>query len=190
MNNLQKQQIQDRNVINYLEKYKVATTDTLSTLFFSNLLAGQRRLKKLSEDYKVINRNRDHISQQYYYYINRPKQLYHRLLLTNFHREIVKKGFKVVSLENEFSYFEKIRPDAFLAYEHQSRKYISFIETERSNRPNIEKYELFYKSYEWQNLFPVFPTIIWITSKQVPATKLPIVHIKEDLSNINILCKD
>lgn len=192
MNNRMKQQDRDSKIINYLEDFKAATTSTLAVLFFPNLLSAQKRLKRLATYYSAINRDRDHISSEYYYYIDtKPKQLRHRLLLTNFHRELIQLGIEIVELKNEFTYFENIRPDGLLACVlPNGRKMVYFIETERSNKPDIVKYEKLYRSDEWKEIFSFFPPIIWITNKKVSKTELEVIHLRENLKDINKLCRD
>lgn len=183
MNNKQIQKRRDRKILAFLEKFKVATTDTIATLFFPSLRMAQRRLTRLI-NYGALNRTRDHFTYQYMYYIEKPRQLHHRLILTDFYREVVKLGIEVVRLDNEFTFFDGIRPDGFMAYSYNNRNHIAFVETELSSRPNVKKYEELYKSEKWKDVLPAFPVVIWVTDLEPPKTKLKIIQIKKDFSNI------
>jgi hypothetical protein len=164
----------DDLVISYLTEFKAATTTTLSELFYPSLRIAQRRLKALCED-KQIKRTREHINTDYIYYIKKPKQLKHRVLLTNFHRE-AKKIVDIAHFETGVKY-GGIIPDGFIAYSSKGKNYIAFIEIQISNWPlNLKKYKMFnYREY-----FPVMPLIIVISNKQMKG----VLQIKEDLSNI------
>ncbi|QUH21059.1 replication-relaxation family protein [Alkaliphilus sp. B6464] len=188
MTNREIQQQRDREIIKFIEQFKVASTDTIAELFFPSLRMAQRRLSRLV-DYGVLKREREHFTFQYVYYIEKTKQMQHRLILTEFYRQIKRLGIEVVKFENEFTFFEGIRPDGFIAYSIGEKNYIAFIETELSNKPNITKYEELYKSEEWKKVLPIFPAIIWVTDNNIPKTELSIFHIKRDFSNIGILCK-
>ena len=72
----------DYDIIEFIRYYKVASTDTIQQLFFSSLRMCQQRLKYLY-DHKHINRSRESINNQYVYYLRRPAQLRHSLLVTD-----------------------------------------------------------------------------------------------------------
>jgi len=176
----------DKKVLNFIDQFKIAKTNTIAELFYSSLRYGQQRLKLLYES-KLLKRDRDPFTGQYFYYNKKPIQLRHSLLLTNFYREINKLG-RVERFENEFMHFEGIRPDGFLAVEFpDKRKEIYFVETELSNKPDIEKYEILYKSNQWKNILPKFPAVIFVTDKKVGESKLfQVIKIGEDLKDIKL----
>lgn len=176
----------DNQVILFIEKFKIATTSTISGLFYPSLRVAQHRLKLLYEN-KLLKRDRDPFTGQYYYYNKKPIQIRHSLLLTNFYREI-NKLVDVKLFENEFTHFEGIRPDGFLAVEFSNKKKeIYFVETEISNKPDIEKYEELYKSNQWKSVFPKFPKLIFVTDKTVGESKLfDVIKIGENLKDIKL----
>ncbi|NLY46814.1 MAG: hypothetical protein GX053_12635 [Tissierella sp.] len=172
----------DRKVLDFIENFKIATTDTIQELFYPSLKVAQRRLKLL-HDNKYIKRDREHFTSQFYYYIRKPKQLKHSLLLTDFYRELNKTS-SIELFKNEFI-IEDLRSDGFVAYELKGKKDIAFVEVEISNKGfDIEKYERLYKSMKWRKLFPKFPTIIAITDKPLPSTRLKVIQVNEDMSNL------
>lgn len=174
----------EKKVLSYLNEFKIATTDTLADLFYPSLRYAQHRLKQMYDN-KLLKRDRDHFTAQYYYYITKPRQLRHSLLVTHFYRELNKIA-DIEYFRPEFTHFEGIRPDAFIAYELQGEKDMAFLEVEISNNGlDIEKYERLYKLGEWKGYnFPKFPNIIAITDKNIPNTKLKIIQISEEISNL------
>ncbi|WP_427340768.1 hypothetical protein [Caloranaerobacter sp. DY30410] len=174
----------DREVINFIKKFKVATTSTIAELFYPSLRVAQRRLMTLVS-HRELKRERYYINQEYMYYIKKPKQLRHRLLLTDFYREIHKLGFEIEYFDNEVI-IDDIRPDGLLAYRYQNKAYIAFVEVEISNKGlNISKYKKLLKTGKYKKYFPVFPIIIAITDHKIPIQQdLVIIQVKEDLSNI------
>lgn len=177
----------DKEVLQFIEKFKVATTSTISELYYHNLKWTQRRLKKLYDN-KYLKRERDHFTSEYYYYIRKTRQLRHDLLLTNFYREM-NKIVDIELFEKEFT-IENMRADGLIAYRHKNKGYIAFVEVQIANIPlDVEKYESLYKSGKYKKYFPVFPLIYAITDKKIPNTTLKVIRINEDMSNLREVLK-
>ena len=175
----------DKLVLEFIEQFKIATTDTIQLLFYPSLRITQRRLKLLVDN-KLLKRDRDTFTSQFYYYIKKPRQLKHSLLLTDFYRELHKIS-KIELFKNEFI-IEDIRSDGFVAYEYKSKKEIAFIEVELSNKGlDLEKYERLYKSSKYKKYFPIFPNIIIISNKSIPKTKLKIIKIDESIQGLELI---
>lgn len=173
----------DRKVIDFISEFNVATTSIIQELFYPSIRVAQNRLK-LMYDNKILKRDREHISNQYYYYINRkPKQIYHNILLVKFYKEL-KKLVEVKIFDKEFE-VGKLRSDGFVGYRINNKNYIAFIEVELSNRPDVKKYEKLYRSREYKNVFNgVFPLIIYITNKNIPNTNLKVIKVNEGMNNL------
>lgn len=168
----------DIEVKEFLQEYKVASTSTIALLFFPSLSACQKRLKKLVDN-KEIKRDRDSITNEYIYYIKRPKQLKHSLLVTKFYGYISKQ-YKVATFKIE-PVLDNIRPDAVFGFIKDDKKYIGLLEIEISNKGfNFAKYEKFYISEQYKSFYPVMP-IIFIVSNKI---------IKIPKSNINYVLLD
>src|SRR5699024_8275200 len=128
----------DLEVIEFLEKYKVATTTTLEEFIYPSKRVAQRRLKILYEK-KYIKRNQDYIGEDYYYYLKKPKQLKHAILITEFYREF-SKFFQIEHFKTEKK-FNGIIPDGIIGYYDNGQK-IGFLEVEISNKGfNYNKYK-------------------------------------------------
>lgn len=177
----------DKKVIEFVDKYKIATTDTIAELFYPNIKVARRRLKAIY-DSKLLKRERDHFTAQYNYYTKKPKQLRHSLLLTEFYRELNKIS-EIQYFENEYV-CDDVRADGIVAFVYRGKGYVGFIEVEISNNGlDVEKYERLYKNGKYINYYPLdvlkaFPLIFAVTNKPIPKTNLKIIEISGDMSNM------
>lgn len=154
----------DYEIIEFLREFKVASTETIAELMFPSLSACQKRLKVLCDN-KKINRIRDNINRQYIYFVSRPKQLRHSLLVTDFYRELHKRVDDVVNFKLE-PVLGDIRPDAVFGYRLNKKGYIGLLEVEISNKGfNTVKYDKFYRE-DCGKYFPAQP-ILFIVSDTV-----------------------
>lgn len=177
----------DKKVLNFIEKFNVATTDTIQELFYPSIRVAQHRLK-LMYDNKLLKRERDHFTAQYIYYIRKPKQLRHDLLLTDFYREM-NRLTDIELFEKEFT-IDNVRPDGLIAYRYKGKSYIACIEVQIANIAlDVEKYEKLFKSGKYKKYFPVFPLVYAITNKKIPYTELKIIRVNEDMSNLKEVLK-
>lgn len=176
-------------VIKFIEQFKISRTSTIQELFYPSLRVAQRRLKEMVEC-GYLKRDQGAINQEYIYYLRKPKQLLHTLLLTDFYREIHKLNLQVEYFDNEVT-IEDIRADGLLAYRYKNKAYISFVEVEISNKGlDIGKYKKLFYSGKYKAYFPVFPMIIAITNQRIEKMEeFKVIQIKEDLSNIDILTR-
>lgn len=171
----------DRLMLNYLAYYKCAHTSSL-TMFYKDLRTAQRRLKILY-DSKEIGRCRDNINQEYVYYLTKPKQLRHSVLLTDFLREF-SRIVDVKSCKPEVT-IGNLRADAIVGFVRNGKLRTAFVEIQISNTAlDVQKYEKLYYSKLWESKLPEWPLIIAVTDRKIPKTELKVMQIREDLSNI------
>lgn len=169
----------DSQILKYLQEYKCAHTSTLAA-FYPSVQVARRRLRILCES-RQIGRVRDNINAEYIYYLTKPKQLRHAVLLTDFLREFSRIA-TIESCKPEVA-IGNVRADALIGYKRKGIRQLAFIEVQISNTPmDIQKYEKLYYSKEWEKKIPLFPTIIAITDKKIPETKLQVIRVNEDLS--------
>jgi hypothetical protein len=172
----------DLDIKEFLKEFKVANTTTIANLFFPSLSACQKRLKKMV-DSKEIKRDRDSINNEYIYYIKRPQQLKHSLLVTKFY-SYMSKQYNIATFKIE-PVLENIRPDAVFGYEKHGKKYIGLLEVEISNKGfNFLKYEKFYSSETYKNFYPVMPTIFIVSD----TVKLQQTKVNYELLNLKTIC--
>lgn len=180
----------DKQVLQFLEDFKIAYTSTISIMFFNNnLRVTQRRLKFLRE-HGYIKSQQQHMGEEYIHYIKRaPKQLKHSLILSKFMGEL--KGHGIEILKYKVSYkLENVIADCFLAIRYIDKNYIYFIEVENCKSFNLDKYEELYYNRSWREVFPVFPSIIVISNRAVKkSNSFNVIDTKLDFRDLNNLLK-
>ena len=179
-------------IIDFIAEFKVASFSTLRSIFFHNVSTSYayRMMAKLVE-YGEIERGRTHLVNEHVYWLRgrKPRQLRHSLLVSEFYRRLHEQ-VRIAKFEIEYTVFNKLRPDAFLAYTRADGKsYIAFVEVEISgNKFNLQKYEDLFNSGEWRNHYPVFPLLIVISNKTIKSyNKLKVIQVREDFSDIEKL---
>lgn len=176
----------DLDVIEFVTEYKVASTSTIAEVFFPSKISCYRRLQVLNSN-KELNRIRDNINSEYIYFKKRPKQFRHSLLVSEFYRELHKKG-EIISFKIEPT-MGNIRPDAVFGYTYHTKTYLGLLEVEISNKGfNHGKYEKFYSSGEYKNYLPVMPTVFILSDKvKLPETSdINYVLISTDFNNFKL----
>jgi hypothetical protein len=176
----------DLSILDFLDTYKIASTSTIAELFFPSKISCYKRLQTMYNE-KVIKRSRESLNNEFIYYKkNPPKQYKHRLLVTDFYRELHKRT-TVVSFKPE-CVLENIRPDAVFAYKLNGKTYLGLLEVEISNKGFSNKYEGFYTSELYKKFFPVFPQIYVIGSRiKLPQNaKNNYIIIDDKLSNFRL----
>lgn len=176
----------DLDILNFLEDYKIASTTTLTALFFPSLSSCQKRLRILTDNNR-IKRARLTMNHDYIYYIKKPHKVMHDLLVTEFYRELHNHS-KILNFVVEKA-IGRIRPDAIFAWLDGQNTRLGLLEVEISHKGfDYEKYELFYNSRAYKEFFPVMPSIYVIgrNIKLPAATKIKYVTIKTDLSDWRI----
>lgn len=144
----------DYQIVEFLDKYKIASIKTISYFCFNNHNYAQKRIKFLYEK-KMVKRIETN-SGQYAYYTKTIKQVSHSLLVTEFYREF-SKVYKVLEFKVEPQY-ENIRPNASFVYIDKGIERIGMLEVEIShNTLDIEKYENFIKSGKHENAWGGIP---------------------------------
>lgn len=174
----------DFEVIDFVKKFKVATTQNVADVFFPSLSACQKRMKIIADEKKLI-RARDSINNSFIYYHKQPKQLKHSLLVTRFYAELVKRcEVKKFIVEPDFDY---LRPDAVFMYSHKGRNTVGVLEVEISNKGfDWVKYERFIRTEDYKKYMTVAPMLYIISDKMLSRDDLHYKIIKTDFSNFYI----
>jgi hypothetical protein len=110
---------------------------------------------------KQIKRARDSITNEYIYYIKKPKQLMHTLKVTALYAELSKQ-YKIIHFKTEVK-LSSIRPDAVFGYTENGKNKIGMLEVELSNKEfDRRKYDVFIKSGEAkENGINSFNVFLW-----------------------------
>lgn len=162
----------DLRIVEFLSRHKVANTEILSARFFPSLRMAQKRLALLAK-WGEIQRSREHITRQYVYFLgNKPKQLRHMLLRTEFYHKFPEK-FEI--FEPEYT-VGSLRADAIFKFHYT----IAFLEVQVSaEKPDLAKYRRFYLSGEYVKYFSSMPKIYVVTDhvfflpKELDVIKIP-----------------
>jgi hypothetical protein len=126
----------DQEVIGFLQSFKAAKTSTVCEMLYGSYRVCARRLCKMIKE-GAIKRERDGWSTEYVYFIKRPKQMRHALLLTDFYRELhkiadIKKFIPEPTLGN-------IRPDAVVGFVHNGKSRLALVEVKSATKVLIGK---------------------------------------------------
>lgn len=177
----------DKAIIQFLKDFKVATTTTISDLYFnSSIRPCQRRLKFLSEHGYIKSYQENVITEKIHYVGRKPINLKHALILSSFISKLKLNHIEIIKYKVPYK-LENIIADAFIAIRKDNRNYIYFVEVENTKKFNLPKYEQLYYSRSWKDVFPVFPNIIVISDRKVNKNDIfNITDIKLDLSNLRI----
>ena len=163
------------DVIEFIQNYKIARASTLIELFYKNPIVGRRRLTELVR-LKELKRERPNNTSEFYYFIKKPKQIIHSILVTDFYA-FLNKYSKIEKFKIEVD-CGSIRPDAVFIYEKDGRRLPGFLEVEISNKGfDYAKYERYIRAREYEQKFHIIPTI-WTVKK--------IIGFKDNI--INELC--
>ena len=175
----------DKEIIQFLKDFKVATTTTISDLYFnSSLRPCQRRLKYLYEHGYIKSYQENVISEKIHYVKRKPINLKHALILSQFIAQLKINNIEILKYKVPYK-ISNVIADAFIAIRINSQNYIYFVEVENTKKFDLNKYEKLYYSRYWKEMFPIFPGIIVITDKKVDINrKFEIIEIKLNLSDI------
>lgn len=175
----------DKQIIQFLKDFKVATTTTISDIYFnSSIRPCQRRLKYLCEHGYIKSYQETIITEKIHYVRKKPINLKHALILSDFIAKLKINNIEVLKCKVPYK-LENVIADAFIAIRINSQNYIYFVEVENTKKFNLDKYEKLYYSRTWKEIFPIFPGIIVITDKKVDINrKFEIIEIKLNLSDI------
>jgi len=176
----------DLDIINFLEEYKIASTSTLTAIFFPSLSTCQKRMRILTDNNRV-KRARLTMNHDYIYYVKKPHKVMHDLLVTEFYRELSQRS-KILNFVVEKG-LGRIRPDAIFGFNLGEIQRLGLLEVEISHKGfDYEKYENFYCSGAYKEWFPIMPMVyIVCNSVKLPRnTSINYVTIKTDFSNFKL----
>lgn len=158
----------DYEVIDFVRRFKVASASSICTLYFPSQRVGRNRLRTMT-DAGVLKRCRESVNNEYIYFIKRPKQLLHSLVVTQFYAQL-RKECEVIKFNIEPVYGD-IRPDAAFVYKHNGIKAVGLLEVELSNKGfDWHKYERFLAG-QYRQFMTAPPDIFVAAAKPVPNVK-------------------
>lgn len=169
----------DNQIIEFLTNYKCSTTSTISKLFFNNSLRPcNRRLKNLRE-HGFIKSSQEYVSTEKVHYINKkPSQLKHSCICSEF-ACMMKLNNNILKEKIEYK-IGSVRADLLMITDKPE---IYLIEICNTKPFDLNKYIKLKNSLEWKKVFPIFPTILVISNKEIKSSReLKIVKYDLDLN--------
>ena len=159
----------DKKIKEFLEEVTIASTSTISEIFFNGSLRScQYRLKQLV-DYKIIKSFRPSIIEENLFYVkNKPRNYKHKLIFSDLLRELHRLNIEVLKYRCPYVIESNstVIADGLIVVRTDQVK-IFFVEGELSKKLNVSKYESLYYSREWKEVFPVMPSILCISDKRI-----------------------
>lgn len=178
----------DKKIKEFLEVVKVADTQTISILFFNNSLRGsQKRLKQLTEIKYIKCFRPSIIEQNIYYSKNKPTNYPHKIAFSKLLAKLKLNGIELLKYKCPYKIGDIIS-DGLIVIRKNDKVQIYFVEAERTKKLNIDKYQELYYSRKWKEFFPIMPSILCISDKNIN-TKHEVLEIKKckwNLEDLNI----
>lgn len=143
----------DKQFIKFMsETNLVFTNQQIGNIFYkggnekSSYMIANRRLRKLYKD-GYIKKIKGNIGEKdIYYHKKKPKEINHKLVMSEFISKLSLNGVKILEVYTEFQGFKndyKIIPDLFLIVEYYEHKYIFIVEVDITKEfSNIDKYNI------------------------------------------------
>ena len=160
----------DKKIKSFLEEVTIASTSTISEIFFNGSLRScQYRLRQLV-DYKIIKSFRPSIIEENLFYTkNKPRNYKHKLIFSDLLGELHRLNIEVLKYRCPYvieSNSGTVIADGLIVVRTDQVK-IFFVEGELSKKLNVSKYESLYYGREWRSTFPIYPSILCISNRAV-----------------------
>lgn len=153
----------DIEAVEFIDKFRAVTADTLTKFIFGNIKVARRRLKYLT-DLKLIKRVQLK-DGRYAYYTKKIEHFKHSLAISEFYRELTDK-FEVLHFEYQPDY-GSIIPDASFIFVEQGKQKIGMLEVELSNNGlNTKKYVDFFSDDKYKKYISAKPSVIYVVGKK------------------------
>ena len=194
----------DKQIIEFLKEFRVASTSDLMELFGFNQPNCNRRMKILMEEFTDIkkmeyNPRHNFYSNDYkcklknenvYYWKRKSRATEHDLLVNKFYIELIKgEGYKVKEFRREYRIVLEdftVIPDAYMLIEYKGKEYEYLLELENNKDFNYKKY------YKLEQEGILVPPIVVCTNRRVCnyCKYLEIIKVKLNLSDMERFIND
>ena len=177
----------DKMIKEFLEEVGVADTKTIHTLFFSNttIRNAQKRLRQLTDTRFIKVYRENMLEQNVFYAKNKPKNIAHKKVFSRLLAELKQHDIEVLKYRTPFVLGDIIA-DGLVVLKANDIVKIYFIEVERTKKLDTDKYIDLYYSRKWKEVFPVMPSILCISDKNINTDHnvLDIVKVKFNLEDL------
>ena len=169
----------DYKIIEFIKEFKIVSTTTIARLYFPSLATAERRLKKLV-DHKKLLRTRDNIISEYVYYIKKPTNLKHCILIAEVYSKLAtNKDIQLIKYKREYEIkfrAKTLRTDLMAVIKSNNKLIPILIEIDLT-KSYKDKYTEYINSKYYQQKFPMIPKIISI-SNRTPKSSINIIWYK------------
>lgn len=169
----------DYKIIEFIKEFKIVSSSTIARLYFPSLATAERRLKKLV-DHRKLFRTRDNIISEYIYYIKKPTNLKHCILIAEVYSKLAtNKDIQLIKYKREYEI--KFRAKTFrtdlMAVIKSNNKLIPILIEIDLTKSYKDKYTEYINSKHYQQKFPMIPKII-VISNRTPKSSINIIWYK------------
>lgn len=181
-------QERDEIMLEWLSQFKMATPMQINQLFYNNLDACYRRLRKLHQD-GIIKRERNVIDKGWIYcnQLSRStKQVKHCLIRNDFYIKLIDSCEIVDCIVGRK--YDDVIPDGVFVCRKDGKiiRILLEVETQRNSHAiNIDKYNSFFLE-DYSKHFKTKPLVVYVTNKKMPGKcSFDYVVLEPKLSNFN-----
>ena len=197
----------DKQIMEFLKEFRVASTSDLMELFGFNQPNCNRRLKILMEEFKDIkkieyNPTYNFYNDKYkaklknenvYYWRRKTSSMEHDLLINKFYIELLNQSKDNNFIIKEFKREYRIElddftviPDAYILIEYKGKEYEYLLELENNKNFNYKKY------YKLEQEGILVPPIVVCTNRRVCnyCKYLEVIKVKLNLSDMEKFIND
>lgn len=169
----------DMKVINFIKEFKMASTSTIARLFFPSKATAEKRLRKLVDNRKLF-RTRETILDEYVYYIKRPTNSKHCILIAEIYSKLAtNKDIQLIKYNREYEIkfrTKSLRTDLMAVIKSNGKLIPILIEIDLT-KAYKDKYTEYINSKYYQQKFPMIPKII-VISNRTPKSSINIIWYK------------
>lgn len=140
-------QYRDTLILDFISTFELCTKEHIQKLFFKDTTrnVSARRLKKLTDDYELLNRIKIGGNRFVYYAEKKPSKrlLDHDLLLTDLVVEMILNGFEILEFKKSFIVGNVIS-DAYILYKNKNgdiKNMVVEVQLSNSIKSCVLKYE-------------------------------------------------
>lgn len=177
----------DNEIIDFLTKYKCATTSTISDIFFNGSKRPcTRRLKHLREHH-FINSSQEYVALEQVHYIGtKPTQLKHTCLVASIVSKLYSPEIEIIRAIPEYK-IGNVRADLLLVLKVNGNNRIYMVEACNTKNFDLGKYHKLYTQGAWKGVLPIFPTILVVSDKEIKTSNtMNIIQFNTRLDNFKL----
>ena len=180
----------DQLALEFIEKFRLASSRQVSNIAYHNIDVANRRLKKFTKD-KLLYRIYNPIQSGYVYSVNpirSVKQIKHTMLRNEFHFKLLEMGCEIETVEVE-PLWGSIRPDAVYILKYQGKRYAFLLEVEMGTKScNTKKYNDFWlQEYKGYLKMPI--PVVYVTRNNINNAKYDYKKVDLSLRDIDVIFK-